>query len=679
MWSLETKVSHISKIGKALISRLKYIEIETVRDLIFYLPFRYENYQHLPIDKLRLGDYANICGTVEMINSKRTRFKRKALVEALISDDSGTIKLLWFNQPWVVKNIKVGQRLCVSGKVAGSDFDLYLSSPSYSQNESSQKIGILPIYHLTAGVTQKQLRTLLKICLDQIDIKEYLPKEIILAEKYLSLPSALKEAHFPSSDINTEKARQRLSFDELFFMQFASQLYKKQISALKSDSIKFDELLIKKFVNSLSFDLTIDQKKSAWEIIQDLQKTTPMNRMLEGDVGSGKTIVAFMAIFTVANNSKQSVIMTPTEILATQHYQSALKLFGKKINIALLCRAQKYFNGEKISESDLLAKIEKGEADLTIGTHALIQNKVKFKKLALVIIDEQHRFGVEQRQQLKQKAKSSPHFLSLTATPIPRSLALIIYGDLDVSIIRQMPKGRKPIITKVVAPEKRKLAYDFIKKQIGEGRQIFVICPLIDPSDILGFKSVKEEFERLDKEIFPNISVGLLHGKMKSDEKEEVMKKFMENKIKILVSTSVIEVGIDVPNASVMMIEGAERFGLAQLHQFRGRVGRGESQSYCFLFSEADDENILKRLKYLESCNDGFELANFDLELRGSGSVLSTQQSGRMDLKIADIKDLSTTKKAQDWAKWCIERGDEKLIDALRQKMGEMGFTSHRE
>jgi len=678
MLGLKTKVSELNKIAKALSNRLKYLEIETVSDLIFYYPFRYENYLNIPIDKLKPGDFAMVRGTVETVNNKKTRFNRKNIVEVIIFDGHSSIKAVWFNQPWVAKNIRVGQELCLSGKVAGAMFDIYFNSPNYSQDNLQN--GIMPVYPLTAGITQKQLRLLSKQALEAVEIIEYLPEEILEKEKLLPLAAAIYNIHFPANEDILSSAKRRLSFDELFLVQAACQFSKKEIGSLKATPILFDEKSIKKFVQTLDFDLTLDQKKAAWEIIKDLERSMPMNRMIEGDVGSGKTIVAFMAALNVAKSKHQSAMMAPTEILATQHYQSALKIFKKeKINIALLCRAQKSFNGQKIAEKELLQKIKSGEVDLIIGTHALIQNKIIFKNLALVIVDEQHRFGVEQRQALKQKSNLSPHFLSLTATPIPRSLALISYGDLDISIIAQMPKGRVPITTKVVEPQNRNSAYEFIKKQISSGRQIFVICPLIDPSDTLGVRSVNEEFQKLDKEIFPNINVGILHGRMKSDDKEEVMKQFKDNKIKILVSTSVVEVGIDIANATVMMIEGAERFGLAQLHQFRGRVGRGEHQSYCFLFSDNFEANAISRLKYMEDCQDGFKLANYDLELRGSGSVFSTQQSGYADFKIADIKDIATVKKAQDWAKWCVEKADEKTLEVLKEKISSSGFTMHRE
>ncbi|MFA4872246.1 MAG: helicase-related protein, partial [Patescibacteria group bacterium] len=401
----------------------------------------------------------------------------------------------------------------------------------------------------------------------------------------------------------------------------------------------------------------------------------------EGDVGSGKTLVAIIALYNVFLNKYQSAFMAPTEILARQHFETGLKfLENYGVKIGLITRSRKIINRQAVGKKEFLEKCRAGEIDLIIGTHAIIQKEIKFKKLALIVIDEQHRFGVEQRQLLKQKG-GSPHLLSLTATPIPRSLALTLYGDLDLSIIRQMPVGRKKILTRIAPPEKRQLAYEFIAKQINLGRQVFVVCPLIDPSDKLGVRSVKQEFKKLDEEIFPDLPVGLLHGRLKAGQKEEVLRKFADNEIKILISTSVIEVGIDIPNASVMMIEGAERFGLAQLHQFRGRVGRSEHQSYCFLFSDSGDRQTLARLEALVNCHDGFVLANKDLELRGAGNIYGREQAGflNLNLKIADLGDLNLVKNVRDVAERFV--GENNLDDypLLKERIDALGLSEHLE
>lgn len=683
MLGLDSKVSGLEGIGKVLAKRLSYLGIGTLRDLVFYFPFRYENYRTVKVSGLVPGTFANVSGEVEMIAAKRTKWKRRYVVEAMISDGTGSVKAVWFNQPWIAKSVRSGQKIRLSGKVGEDMSGPYFNSPTYLAGEGRMPDGIVPIYPLTEGLTQKQLRALMNQAFSNVRTAEYLSPDLLKAERFMGLEAALRQVHFPDSEAALVQARQRLAFDELFLMQAASRMLRKELDRLKSPTIPFDEKANKKFVQSLSFDLTLDQKRAAWEIIRDLGKETPMNRMLEGDVGSGKTIVALMAAYNAGLAGYQSALMAPTEILASQHYDSARKILGKFMDVALLTRTRKSVNGEKVTAGELLELVSSGKIGLVIGTHALIQEKVSFGKLALAMVDEQHRFGVEQRQALRGKADTGdglvPHFLSLTATPIPRSLALICYGDLDLSIIRQMPKGRKRIITKVVGPADRERAYGFVREQVAAGRQVFVICPLIDPSDVLGYKSAVEEYERLDKEVFPNLKIGLLHGRMKSEEKESVMADFCGNKLGILVATSVVEVGVDVPNATVMMIEGAERFGLAQLHQFRGRVGRGEHQSYCLLFSEALDVGVMDRLQYVADCHDGFDLANRDLELRGGGSAYSTKQSGFTDLKIADIKDAAAIKKAQDWAKRVIDDGDEKLITAIKSQLDMSGFTSHRE
>ena len=463
--------------------------------------------------------------------------------------------------------------------------------------------------------------------------------------------------------------------------QLKAQLIKKQIKSRTAPTIKFKESETQSFVGSLPFKLTDAQKKSAWEILQDLEKSEPMSRLLEGDVGSGKTLVAVMAMLNVALNERQAVLMVPTEILAEQHFNSVNRLLKDyHFKIELLTH-----NHKSKTATD---------ANIIVGTQALIQETVKFRDLALVIVDEQHRFGVKQRQKLlefkgengennKTGNNLTPHFLSMTATPIPRSLALAIYGDLDLSIINQVPANRKKILTKLITENKRQSAYDFIRKEIKSGRQAFVVCPLIDESDKLGVKSVKQEHEKLDKEIFPELKVGLLHGKLKAKEKEAIMADFLANKIQILVSTSVIEVGVDVPNATLMIIEGAERFGLATLHQFRGRVGRSDYQSYCFLFptnEELSNPKTIERLEAMTKYNDGFSLAKIDLKLRGAGDVYGLSQSGFPELRIASLFDYETIKKAQDEASALIKNDpDLKNYPLLKNKLGEWEDSLHLE
>ena len=657
MLSLDTKITDLNRVGKTTASRLNRLGITEVRELLFYFPWRYEDFTKLtPIDKLKDGMQANIVGQIELIQNKKSWKKRMSITEALISDDTESIKVIWFNQPFIARNLHVGDKISLAGKVEDDYGGFIMKSPTYEKLGSEQAIhtqGLVPNYHLTTNLTNKQLRFLIKQVINLAkNIDDWLPSEIISNLKLPSLSQAINNIHFPKNKTEAEIARQRLAFNELFLLQLQSQIIKQELKNSQAQTISFQELKTKKFVDSLPFKLTDAQKKSAWEILQDLEKNKPMSRLLSGDVGSGKTIVAILALLNTALNNKQAVLMVPTEILAKQHFATITKLLKNfNIPIALITRSEKTIYSDSIKNKKINLASIINKAKIIIGTHALIQEKIKFNDLTLAIIDEQHRFGVAQRKTLLgHNKKLKPHLLSMTATPIPRSLALALYGDLDLSIINQMPKNRKKIITKVIPEVKRQEAYNFIKKQIKEGRQVFVICPLIDISDKLGVKSVKEEFTKLDKNIFPDLKIGILHGRMKAKDKEKTMQEFLDNKIKILVSTSVIEVGVDVPNAAIIMIEGADRFGLAQLHQFRGRVGRSNYQSYCFLFTESSAPKTMKRLQTLTDCHDGLTLAKEDLKFRGAGEVYGTAQKGFPELKIASLFDYKLMNQARDEA-----------------------------
>ncbi|NCN07628.1 ATP-dependent DNA helicase RecG [Candidatus Falkowbacteria bacterium] len=683
MISLETKVNQLNKVGIVTYSKLKRLGIETARDLIFYYPFRYEDFSEITtINNLQINSLATVNGKVEIIDGRRSFRRKTFLVEAIVTDATGSVKAVWFNQPWVSKNLKPGDEVSLSGKVSGDLVNVYFNSPEYEKivNAGPVSAKIVPIYPLTAGLTQKQLRSLLKeIIVLSSKIEDYLPRAIIKNQSLLKLGKAVSKIHFPENKNDIDKARERLAFDELFLIQLWSKLLRKKLNQHKGYQIKFYEKETKQLVSKLSFNLTDDQRKAAWEGIIDMKGGLPMNRLVEGDVGSGKTIVTAIVAYNVALNKLQTAYLAPTEILAKQHFKTLSDLLGKLVRVGLLTRTQRIINNEIISKKEFLEKCQNGEIDIVIGTHALIQKNVHFNKLALIIVDEQHRFGVSQREALKQKSSKMPHFLSLTATPIPRSLALTVYGDLDLSIIRQAPAGRQTIITKVVPPEKRLKTYEFIREQIDQGRQIFVVCPLIDPSDKLGAKSVTEEFEKLDKDIFPDLEIGLLHGKLKTEDKDRVMNDFVVGKTKILVSTSVIEVGVDIKNATVMMIEGADRFGLAQLHQFRGRVGRNNYQSYCFLFSDSNDQKTLDRLDLMSKYSDGFELAKMDLKYRGAGQLYGYQQSGISSLKIATLDDLLLAKRASVAADYFIDQYNLDDFVSLKEKLAELNLSSHLE
>jgi len=628
MLNLDTKIEELYSVGKTIAARLSRLDLETARDLLFYFPFRYDDFREITrIEDLENNTNANIVGRIELIQNKRSPRKRMSITEALISDESEQIKVVWFNQPFIAKNLHIGDKVSLSGKVTDDNFGLVMKSPIYEKISGlapTHTQGLVPNYHLTANLSQKQIRFLCKQVIKLAKkIPDILPKEVAKSNKLISLSRAIEYIHFPTSYEEVEAARKRLGFEELLLLQLQSLLIKQRLDKAKAKKQEFKERQIKKFVASLPFKLTNAQRQAAWEIIQDTGKSRPMSRLLEGDVGSGKTIVAVMAMLNTALNGNQAVLMVPTEILASQHFETIKNLLKNfDIPIALLTRSKK----EATIKTDLRSTLS--DLRIIIGTHALIQKKVEFNNLGLVIIDEQHRFGVEQRKQLIKNNKTSvlPHFLSMTATPIPRSLALALYGDLDLSIINEMPKGRKKIKT---------------------GRQIFVICPLIDISDKLGVKSVREEHKKLDERVFPDLSIKMLHGRLKPKEKENIMQDFLRKKINILVSTSVVEVGVDVPNATIMMIEGADRFGLAQLHQFRGRVGRSEYKSYCFLFTDSTAPNTIKRLRAMTKHHSGFELAKIDLELRGPGEVYGTMQKGFPMLKIATIFDYEQIKKAR--------------------------------
>ncbi len=694
--NLDISIEKIDRIGKVTGDKFKKLGIERARDALFYFPFRYTDFSSTtPIAQLKDGQDVNIQGSVELIQNKKGKAKKINITQALISDSSGEIKCIWFNQAFLTRNLKPGDRVSLSGKAKLNLGEITLISPVYEKiYRPGQKLihtrGLIPNYPSTEKLSQKQIRFLIKKILPLAqDITDYLPGRI---KEKLDLPDlslALQEIHFPTSWKNLEQARYRLAFDELFLLQLKSQIIKKEAKKLKAKKIKFLGPETRSFVSGLGFTPTQAQKRSAWEVLQDLEKETPMARLLEGDVGSGKTLVAALAMLNVALNKglNQSIIMVPTEILAEQHFHSLTKMFFDwPISIGLLTSTKRKTNSKDSSwgktKKEQIEHINSG-CQIIIGTHSLIQENISFSNLVLAIIDEQHRFGVKQRKALIEKSgdkKTAPHFLSMTATPIPRSLALILFGDLDVSLIDELPSQRKPVITKLVSEEERKKTYEFLKKEIEQKRQIFVICPLIDPSDDLGVKSSKEEYKKLKTFIFPDKKIGILHGKMKSKDKEKVMKNFLEHEYDILVSTSVVEVGVDVPNATIMLIEGADRFGLAQLHQFRGRVGRGADQSYCFLLAENEKEETKERLKALEKYNDGFTLAKIDLKQRGSGDLYGTSQKGFPKLKIATLWDYELMKLAQREAETLIS-SDPKLekYPILKAKMKRESEEVHLE
>ncbi len=675
MINLNTPISELLGIGKVINKRLSKLDINTITDLLKYLPWRYENLgQTQPIDSIKIGQLANIVATIELIQNKRSFRRKLSITEALVSDDSGSLKVVWFNQPFLIRNLKPGDQVSLAGKLEEKSGQLVLSSPIYekatSSNEQIHTKGLVPIYHLTSSLAQKQLRSLIKQVLPLAkNLEDWLPKEVKKNLSLLDIGDAITKIHFPKNKQDIEQARKRFAFEEMFIRQLKSQDLKQQLKSAQAPVISFLEIKTKEFVNSLPFTLTNQQKQSAWDILQDIDSDQPMTRLLEGDVGSGKTVVAVLALLNTALNNKLALLMAPTEILAQQHFQTITKLLKKwGIKISLYTRSYKEAN------YNLPDKPKTGDytkANIIIGTHALIQKKSPIDSPDLVIVDEQHRFGVGQRQRLALRQDNLiPHFLSMTATPIPRSLALAIYGHLDLSIIKELPANRQPITTKITDYQEQPKIYEFVRQKIKEGRQVFVICPLIDPSDKLGVKSVKEEHQKLDKEIFPNLKIVGLHGKMKGPEKEQIMTDFLNKKTDILVSTSVVEVGVDIPNAAIIVIEDAQRFGLAQLHQFRGRVGRSKHKSYCFLMlDENANQKSKDRLQAMVKFSSGFDLAQEDLKLRGSGEIYGTIQSGFNEINIASLLDQKLIEQAQEEAKRIIKKDSEFIQNPLLKQV----------
>ena len=683
---LTTPVSALSMVGSTTADRLKKLGISTVLDLLFYYPFRYEDLSVVsPIGSLQPFSTATVKGRIELLDNRRSWRRRTILTEGLVSDPSGSVKVIWFNQPFITKVLTPGDEVYLAGKVAADQYALQLVNPIYEKikraGETVHTARIIPIYPLTEKLTQKQLRWLMKLALSAADqVRDWLPPEIRTTLSLLTLPQALRQVHFPDSQASADAATRRLKFNELFLFLLQSKTVKRELQSAQALPVTFAETATKQFVSSLPFTLTADQRRAAWQILCDLERPAPMNRLLEGEVGSGKTVVAAIVMLNAGLAGLQTVLMAPTEILARQHAMTLQQLLaGTPLKVALLTHSYHQLVTRTCSRAALATAIRNGSVDVVIGTHALIQQDIKFHRLALAIIDEQHRFGVEQRKLLHQKG-SAPHFLSMTATPIPRSLALTLYGDLDLSVIRELPKERKRVITRLIGPAQRMDCYQFISEQIASGRQVFVVCPLIDPSDKLGVKSVTESFEKLKEQVFPNLKIAKLHGKLKPREKESVMADFVAKKSDILVTTSVIEVGVDVPNASVMLIEDAERFGLAQLHQFRGRVGRAAHQSYCFLLTGSSNQKTTARLEALVTARDGFELAELDLKFRGPGELFGLSQSGWPAFRIASLFDYDLVALAQASA--------EKIITAdptlqrhpeLRQKLDQLNREVHLE
>lgn len=677
--TIDSPVSHLPYVNQKIEKLLQKLGIKIIRDLLMHLPAKYVDFSS--IKKMRdiaIGETCTVQGEIISIKNRRLR-NGPNITEAVVADQTGSVKAVWFNQPFLIRNLREGQTINLSGKTSLFKKDISFTHPAYEtlgKRELAHTGRIIPIYPETKGMTSRRIRFLMAHALKYApQATDVLPKEIKLQEKFLPLPIAIKNIHFPSNIAQARQAKNQLAFENLLIIQLIMLGLKKEIKSQKAPQIKIDVNLVKNFVANLPFLLTNAQKKSAWQILKDMEKQNPMNRLLNGDVGSGKTMVAAIAALNTAKQNHQVGYLAPTEILARQHFQTFFKFlnpFG--ITIALATGSEnKIFDPDlgqayDVKKNELLQKINEGKIDIAIGTHALIQDKIKFANLGLVIIDEQHRFGVNQRAALLKNSEKIPHLLSMTATPIPRTLMLTVYGDLDISIINEMPKNRQKIITKIIPPAEKAEFYTFIKNEVKNGRQVFVVCPRIElttddsqqTTNNKEIKAVKEEYKKLSEHIFPDLKIAMLHGKLKPREKDTIMTAFKNNEINMLVSTSVIEVGIDVPNATIMLIEEADRFGLAQLHQFRGRIGRGEHQSYCLLSANSDDKTNCQRLKALVNSDNGFKIAEYDLEFRGPGEFLGHRQWGVPDTAFASLTDIFLLQKIRSYALDLIKK-DPKL------------------
>lgn len=678
---------------------LKNLGLKNIRDLIFYFPSRYESFsERKNIIDLREGDKTTVYGKIAEIKTEKAWKKRMYFTEAVVSDFTGNIKAVWFRQPYVANILKTGDKVALTGKITNGKRGLYIANPSYEKINSYEDLGeggaLLAVYPETRGITSRWLRFAIQKILKNLtptsDVKNLndpIPEEILKKYHLPSVKSSIFFIHTPQKPNDAEAARKRFAFEEIFFIQTARLRERMAHDQHQSFAVEISQKELDDFNSIFPFELTDAQKKSIGHIISDLQKPSPMSRLLEGDVGSGKTAVAVTASYAIVKNGYQVAYMAPTEILAQQHFQSFINYFSQlrlttKIGLITSSECKKYPSkvnpGEAthISKTQLLKWIANGEIPILIGTHSLIQNKVKFQNLALVIIDEQHRFGTRQRAVLaKQKSEKIPHLLSMTATPIPRTLALTIYGDLDLSLLDETPPGRQKIITVAVPPEQRGRAYEQIRYEINNGRQAFIICPRIDEPDpnkalAVNAKAVKSETERLKKEVFPEFDIAMLHGKMLPKEKEKILNDFRNNKIQILVSTSVIEVGIDVPNATMIIVEGAERFGLAQLHQLRGRVMRSVFQPYCFIFTDSNSQKTKQRVNALVKAKNGFELAEYDLQFRGAGELGGSKQWGVSDLGMEALKNIKMVEAARVEAQEILKHGPElKNFPLIREKL----------
>jgi len=688
--ALNAPITVLPGVGPRHAQTLSRLGLFTLRDMLYFFPRRYDDYSHMKsINRLEYREEVTVIGTVQSVQVRSLRAGNLQLVEAILYDGSGKLRVSWFNQVWIAKRLHNGAHIVISGKVDQFLGRLTMNNPEWEPLDQGQlnTNRIVPVYALTANITQHWIRRILNQVISYwaARLQDPLPRELRRSAELVDLTEAISQIHFPDSWEDLKKARHRLAFDEIFLLQLGVLRQKRAWQEKSISPLLVEDDWLADQIFRLPFPLTNAQQRALEDIRQDLASGKPMNRLLQGDVGSGKTVIAALAIAMVANNSAQAAFMAPTSILAEQHYRNLSQLLTETINAEsngappISSKELRLLTGDtpEWEKSEIRAGLENGLIKVVIGTHALIVEPVAFKNLQLAIIDEQHRFGVEQRATLRSKG-ANPHLMVMTATPIPRSLALTVYGDLDLTVIDEMPPGRQEISTFLLSPYERERAYTLARNQIQQGRQVFIIYPLIEESERSETKSAVEEHTRLQRDVFPEFNIGLLHGRMRPDEKEAVMSDFRAGKYDILVSTSVVEVGVDIPNATLMIIEGANRFGLAQLHQFRGRVGRGAEKSFCLLIPDNIDATENERLQAMVETNDGFVLAERDLEQRGPGQFFGTRQAGYSELNMANLSDVRLIEKARRHAQSLFDTDPglsrpelQPLLNALHQAWGD--------
>ncbi|MFB3053456.1 MAG: ATP-dependent DNA helicase RecG, partial [Dehalococcoidia bacterium] len=673
--TMDSSVEVLKGVSRGYAGKLKKLGVEKVGDLLWLFPFRYSDFSQVrPIAKLVVGEEQTVLGDVSSVGAGMVG-RRKA-TEAVIGDETGTLRVVWWGQTYVARQLREGMKIALSGKVTAYRGQPQMESPEWEplEGESLHTRRLVPVYPGTEGLPQRLVRRLAREAVDSFvdEMEETLPEDVRSRLKLLPVRQAMRQMHIPESSQQAAEARRRFALEELLHIELG--VVRRRLAwqaAGAAPKLTLSQPVRDGFVRSLPFDLTAAQRRAVDEVLRDIGESVPMSRLLEGDVGSGKTVVAVVALLAAVASGYQGAIMAPTEVLAEQHYRTFCSLFSggdeeglwrdvfspeylkEPLRITLLRGSLK--TAEKAAAQDSIAQ---GETDIAIGTQALVQSEVSFQRLGLVVVDEQHRFGVEQRGALRQKGVS-PHTLVMTATPIPRTLALTVYGDLDITVLDEMPPGRPPVKTYRLRPDQRQQAYDFLRKQVATGRQAYVICPLVEESEAVAARAAVQEYERLCSDVFPDLRLGLLHGRMTPGEKDAVMREFRDGGLHMLVSTAVVEVGIDVRNATVMLVEGADRFGLAQLHQFRGRVRRSSEQAYCLLLSENPSEEAQERLHIMETTHDGFKLAEEDLRIRGPGEYFGTRQSGLPDLKVARLTDVAFIEQARAEAVRLLEADPE--------------------